>query len=464
MELAFHRGTVVLRADPAPSWVAELPGILWDPRTRCHRATARRYPELVAALRARGVRFIDRIRPGRRTPPDGRPDTVSGSGGPPLRPYQETALLAWSLAGCRGVVALPTGAGKTRVGIAAIHRLRASTLVLVPTRVLLQQWLLRLEQSGLRDVGCYGDGCRRLGPVTVATFESGWRWMDRIGHRFDLLIVDEVHHFGRGARDEVLDMSVAHARLGLTATPPDDEAAVGLMTLVGPVVHRLGVEDLVGRYLAPYDRFTLTLQLTPEERGRYERLMATFRDVHRAYRLQCPEGSWVDFVATVGRHQEGRAGLRALRRAKEMLSWTEAKQRVVASLLERHRQDRTLLFTTDNAAAYAIARDHLVMPITCDIGRKERDEALARFRDGSLMALVSSRVLNEGIDVPAAEVGIVVGGAQGVREHVQRIGRLLRPGPGKRATVYELAMAETSEMRKVEMRSQGLAAGSAAAV
>ena len=104
------------------------------------------------------------------------------------------------------------------------------------------------------------------------------------------------------------------------------------------------------------------------------------------------------------------------------------------------------------------------MPITCDIGRAERDEVLERFRAGTLRCLVSAQVLNEGIDVPDAGVGVVVGGAQGKREHVQRVGRLLRPAAGKRATVYELVMADTSEVGKAERRSEGLAARSAAAV
>ena len=63
------------------------------------------------------------------------------------------------------------------------------------------------------------------------------------------------------------------------------------------------------------------------------------------------------------------------------------------------------------------------MPLTCDIGRPERDDVLERFRRGDLRALVSARVLNEGLDVPDADVAIVVGGALGEREHVQRIGR-----------------------------------------
>jgi superfamily II DNA or RNA helicase len=114
------------------------------------------------------------------------------------------------------------------------------------------------------------------------------------------------------------------------------------------------------------------------------------------------------------------------------------------------------VFTADNSSAYEIARCELIMPITCDIPRAERDDALEAFRRGELRALVSSRVLNEGIDVPDADVAIVVGASAGVRELVQRIGRLLRPAPNKRAIVYELVTVGTSEVRKARTRRRSL--------
>src|SRR5690606_5687768 len=125
------------------------------------------------------------------------------------------------------------------------------------------------------------------------------------------------------------------------------------------------------------------------------------------------------------------------------------------------RDSRVIVFTANNEAAYAIARDHLIMPITCEITRRERSQALAAFRSGELRALVSARVLNEGIDVPEADVAIIVGGTHGQREHVQRVGRLLRPGPGKRAIAYERVTLDTSETRQAYERRRGLVAASA---
>ena len=180
-----------------------------------------------------------------------------------LRPYQEAALCAWQLDNRRGVVVLPTGAGKTRLAMAAIAQTRLCSLCLVPTLALLEQWVRVIGESYQGQVGCFGDGEHVLRPVTVATFESAYRHMDRIGNRFDLLIVDEAHHFGSGVRDEALEMTIAAARLGLTATPVRRGLAPErLEDLIGGVVFELAISDLVGSFLAPFETMTLRLDLT----------------------------------------------------------------------------------------------------------------------------------------------------------------------------------------------------------
>ena len=79
---------------------------------------------------------------------------------------------------------------------------------------------------------------------------------------------------------------------------------------------------------------------------------------------------------------------------------------------------------------------------------------LARFRSGEHPILVTSKVLNEGVDVPEASVGIVVSGSGSTREHVQRLGRILRKSQGKQAVLYELVSRNTSEYHVSERRRQ----------
>jgi superfamily II DNA or RNA helicase len=451
MRIAFDRGTLLLHDAPPRFDAAELPGMKWDERVGAWRAPARHAYALAAAVRRRAVPLTDAPRPG-LVPPSGiRPVT--------LRPYQHGALVAWRRAGRRGVVALPTGAGKTRVALAAIAATRTPCLVVVPTRALLAQWVAALAQIYDGPIGRFGDGERVLAPLTVATFAGAYRHMAVIGDRFGMLVVDEAHHFGTGQFDEALEMSIAPVRLGLTATPPaPGPAAAHLAELVGPMVFELGVRDLAGPYLAPLRRVTWRLALDADERREYDALVGVYRDAVRLYMGSHLGASWEDFLREAARTDEGRRGIAAWRRAAQILAFPRCKRDALAALLERHRDQRTLVFVAHNATAYAIAREHFITPLTADTGRRERRATLDQFRAGTLRALVSAQVLNEGVDVPEAEVGIVVAGRMGEREHVQRVGRLLRPAPGKQALVYELVIAQSGEVRQAERRGARLAA------
>ena len=448
MRLLFDHGTLVL-AEAPDLRLDFVPGLLWDPRVALFRAPAFRYAEVVDALRTRGWPCVDEVA-ARHAPQPASWQNVA------LRPYQQAALLSWELAEQRGLLVMPTGSGKTRVAVAAMAAAGCRVLCLVPTRALLQQWLTQLGAVYSGTVGCLGDGRRAVEAITVSTFESAYRLMPSIGNRFDLLIVDEAHHFGVGVRDEALEMCTAARRLGLTATPPDAAAMQRLNQLVGPIVYQIGVGDLTGSYLADFDLVVLPLGLNAVEREQYQADHRQFSELNRRFRQLHPQGTWQELVSLASQSPEGRAGLAAWRRSRRLVSFTSAKARAVATLLARHRGSRILIFTADNAAAYAIAAEQLIMPMTCDISRSERERALSAFRRGELRALVSARVLNEGIDVPDADVAIIVGSALGEREHVQRVGRLLRPVPGKRALVYELVTLATSEVWRAAARRRAL--------
>ena len=123
------------------------------------------------------------------------------------------------------------------------------------------------------------------------------------------------------------------------------------------------------------------------------------------------------------------------------------RDRVLSDLLGREHGRRTVVFTHDNETAYKVSKRFLVPCISHQTDIKERRAILAAFEDGSLPVIVTSRVLNGGVDMPAAEVAIVLSGTGTVREHVQRLGRILRPAKDKAAILYEVVAADTAEMR-----------------
>lgn len=328
VRLEFDRGTLVLRGGPLEAEAATLPDVRWDERVACYRAPARFHAAILARLAACGIPSDDAAvalspRLPRLSPPA-------------LRPHQAAALDSWVLGGKRGVVVLPTGSGKTRVAIAAIAVERRAALCLVPTRILLGQWRATLaELLGIR-IGAFGDGERDVHAVTVATFESAWRHMGEIGNRFELLIVDEAHHFGAGVRDEALEMCTAARRLGLTATPPEGMVLAGLEELIGPVLFELGIADLTGTFLAELELIELRLGLSARELSEYEDAWGVFRAAFDRFRDLAPMGSWSDFLGWAWRSAPGRAAVEAWRRAQRLLALTDAKSEAIGALLARH--------------------------------------------------------------------------------------------------------------------------------
>ena len=114
--------------------------------------------------------------------------------------------------------------------------------------------------------------------------------------------------------------------------------------------------------------------------------------------------------------------------------------------MRRHAGERIIIFTADNSAAYELGRRFALPVMTHLTKAQERKVFLDEFRKGNFPVLITNRVLNEGVDVPAAAVGVVLAGTGSVREHVQRLGRVLRAAPGKaQAVLYELVSTGTSE-------------------
>ncbi|TVR42895.1 MAG: DEAD/DEAH box helicase [Planctomycetota bacterium] len=449
--LRFDAGSLVL-GGLDKLWEERLaPWVVADPRIAAHRASAHHYAQILRLLHG-NCSYDDQARAYATL-------ELRERGRQPLRPYQSQALEAWQAAKRRGVIVLPTGSGKTYVAVKAILECRRSALILAPTIDLVQQWALDLELRLGCAIGRYGGGDRVLAEITVATYDSGILITPHHGNRFGLLICDECHHLPAGATAFCAEGNLAPFRLGLTATPErSDGGHQRLDELLGPIVHRSQITELEGRYLANYHVEVLEVPLDPDEAEDYQRHRATYLDFVRALgiRFDAPDG-WQRFLSEAARAPGGREVLRAWREQRRIARGSRAKLRLVWQLLRDHHHERVIIFTDDNATAYAIGAQMLLPVLTHHSKPSERKAMLAAFRSGDWPVLVTSRVLNEGVDVPEAAVGIVVSGTGSVREHVQRLGRILRPGPDKVAQLYELISADTAEAHTSARRRNHIA-------
>ena len=187
------------------------------------------------------------------------------------------------------------------------------------------------------------------------------------------------------------------------------------------------------------------MRLSAAEQAHYDGLIV-LRNAFLA-RMNIQLGSidgWKSFVMQSGT-PEGRRAMLAHREARALAYGTEGKLRVLEEVLANHPAERSLIFTDDNATVYRVSREFLIPAITHQTPVKERHTLLQAFREGRYRTLVTSRVLNEGVDVPEASVAVVLSGTATEREHIQRLGRILRKVTGKQATLYEVVTEGTAE-------------------
>jgi superfamily II DNA or RNA helicase len=192
----------------------------------------------------------------------------------------------------------------------------------------------------------------------------------------------------------------------------------------------------------------LAVALEPDERLAYDASYRPFAEALRAHRRVLPMATWQELLRSLASSPEGRQVLAGYYRAEDLALFPRGKAALVSRLLERHAKDKLLVFVARTKDALAIAVQDLIPLIAAETSAKERGAILDALRAGRLGGLVSARVLNEGIDLPDASVAVLVAGKLGKREVIQRVGRVLRPAEGKRATVYTLVSHGTLEERR----------------
>ena len=444
MELTFDRGTILVRGD------IRVPNSAWDERSRAFRAMALHYRDIIDFLKVSGFDFRDNVL-----------DLVPCSelhSSIVLRNYQNQALDAWIASGNRGIIVLPTGSGKTLVGIKAISLLNTPTIVIAPTLDLVDQWRSRLNKEFKTDVGVLGGGERDIRALTVSTYDSAYIHADKLGNRFGLIIFDEVHHLPAAGYKNIAEMFASPFRMGLTATyEREDGLHTELNRLVGGKVFERRVKDLTGTHLSPFRLEKIVVELTEEEQEEYEKSQKVFSDY--LARINLTIRSPADFQKLVmrsGRDPGARRALLARNKARDIAYNSVSKIGKLSEILKKHDDGKMFIFTEHNKLVHRISRQFLVPSITYRTAIKERSEILDRFKSGIYRAVVTSRVLDEGIDVPDADVAIILSGTGSERAFIQRLGRILRKKEGKEAVLYEIISAETSEVKTARRRKRPL--------
>jgi superfamily II DNA or RNA helicase len=407
-----------------------------------------------------------------------------------LRSWQQAAIQAWEAAGRRGVVEAVTGTGKSRVGVEVVRRhveLGGKAVVVVPTTALLKQWINKefgVLTPEIR-VGQLGGGSHAAlsshMPVVVTTIQS----LDSLNiPKGTLLVADECHRYGGvdglalqegkrkgGAWASTLRKKVFGPRLGLTATLQRSDGGDQdiLVDSVGPRVYHLGFKEALEQqpedapWIAKFKLGFLRIPFTRVAREKYETFCGILtKKRSQLIALGCPSTPFGAFIAAVQKMSQGGRGaipariyLSNFSKRRALLADDQQKLAAFAELGQAIKNaDRTLVFTETIETAkevHRILEQQGIPSITLTGGTKGKTRILSNFRSGRYRVVVAPKVLDEGINVPNADLGIVVCGSRSKRQMIQRLGRILRPkNDGRIARFLFLVMENSVEDPEAE--------------
>lgn len=360
------------------------------------------------------------------------PIALRTDGGWQLRDYQIAAADGfWE--GGSGVVVLPCGAGKTLVGVAAMVRAQATTLILVTNTVAGHQWrreLLARTTLTADEIGEYSGDRKEIRPVTIATYQvlirrlgGEYRHLSLLdSHDWGLIIYDEVHLLPAPVFRMTADLQ-SRRRLGLTATlVREDGRETDVFSLIGPKRFDAPWKDIEAQgWIAPADCTEVRVTMTQSER--------------MAYAVAEPEEQY------------------------RVASTAGTKRAVVRALVEQHAGEPTLVIGAYLSQLEEIGA-MLDAPIVQGSTRNaERERLFDAFRAGEIPVLVVSKIANFAIDLPEASVAIQMSGTFGSRqEEAQRLGRVTRPKhDGRQAHFYTVVSRDTVDVDYAAHRQRFLA-------
>lgn len=381
--------------------------------------------------------------------------------------WQQEALTAWYANGCRGIVEAVTGTGKTLLGLEAAAHARADgqrTTVLVPSIDLQEQWVDRFQRFlphlSVATLGGHKSGNPESADVTIAVVHSALNTDLSALSPDSLLVADEVHRYG-AAQFQYALRARYQRRLGLTATlerSGDDAVQEVLLPYFGGSIMTVGFDRALREgVVAPFKLVMAPVTMSEDEQAEYDALSQQVSNGLKVLRSEGALGSsgGSTIVQQLGRLRGagGRIGNAArsaesgMRKRRQLLARLEGKLDAIEELSEVvAASEGSVIFTQSKEVADEATQRLREWGVQAsalhgDMGNRERREVIAGLTTGRIQALAAPKLLDEGIDLPSVDVGIVMTASRSRRQMVQRLGRVIRRKEDGRPVTFILLYA-----------------------
>lgn len=379
---------------------------------------------------------------------------------------QSENIEKWKDNDCKGTLLASTGYGKTRVAIKAIKKIKKKnnikTLVVVPTNYLEEQWNKRLSKFGLSE-------------VEVQTIQSLISEYKKTGEKrkVTLLIPDEIHKYTAdvfGKLYKIVDYSML---LGLSATIPKDERG-DFIESYAPVFDTVSLEECKKNdWVSDFIVYQLPISLNEEEQEKYNKLTNKFYDNFSWFNhdwdkvTKCLNNDrFCNKWARKNHASPGRIKGHASRvtssvqERKSLLYNSQSKLDIASKILRKFPDKLTICFSQRTEFADWIGEE---FPNRCFVyhsnidGRDIGDEyygverlkewGIDQFSDPSseINILSTARAFDQGVDIPAIDLGIITSATSKSLQAIQRVGRTLRYEEDKVAIIVDIFAEDTQD-------------------
>ena len=401
-----------------------------------------------------------------------------------LHKWQSECLSIWSQNGYRGIVNAVTGSGKTVLALAAVKHLENTAArglcvkIVVPQTFLAAQWKNEIKRHlGIKaaDIGLYCGKHKDTGlkfmiyVVNSARYCLARHILGDInnGHPV-LLIADECHHYGSGENSrifdfyKIIDKKAPYYSLGLSATPEVVNFSA-ISTPLGREIYsyNLGMA-LRDRIISRFILFSISLNFTPAEGEEYEELssslainLAKLRKKHPELARMPPNMFFTHLQRLAKQKREdssvAQTALTLMYKRRTLCHLAEERPHCVVSIVGAlPAQAKIILFCERILAAERMHR-YLLDYYPSQVGVYHskmadvaRNEVLEQYRHGTIRLLICCKALDEGLDIPSTDAGIIVSTSKSARQRIQRLGRMLRHSKEIKRVFY-LYVEESSE-------------------
>jgi superfamily II DNA or RNA helicase len=401
-----------------------------------------------------------------------------------LHEWQAECLNIWTRNGCRGIVNAVTGSGKTVMALSAIERLETMldrelrVKIVVPQTFLATQWKDEIKcrlVANTSDIGLYcaerKDSGRKymIYVVNSARYSLARHILSEIKAGYGvLLIADECHHYGSAENSRifdfyrVLDKDAPYYALGLSATPEIADFRRISIPLGDEIysydLGRALQDSVISRFIL----FSIRLSFTPYEHAEYIELSENMSVNMVMLKRKCPElkdmpsGIFFAYLQKLA-HQDSetaqlaRMALTLMYQRRSLCHMAKERSACAVSIInEIPVNSKVILFCERIKAAQSLFRrlseryPNQAGLYHSKMHDNTRQDILSRFKYGEIRLLICCKALDEGLDIPSTDVGIIVSSSMSARQRVQRLGRMLRRSKDVKR-IYYLYIGESNE-------------------